>query len=452
MNPHIVAIFGGAISGAEAAQQLSQRGIRSVVFEQNALPYGKIEDGLPKWHAKLRDKEEANINEKLLYPLVTFVPNVRLGEEVQFEDVVKNWGFSAVFLATGAWRDRPLAIDGIQDYVGKGLYYQNAFIHWYNHFHEPNYSGLKMETPDGAIVVGGGLASIDVVKALMMETVQKALKAKGIEVNMFDLERGIAKVLGQHGLTLEDLGLKGCTLVYRRRVKDMPLFPGDTGTPEQLAKAQLVREKVLANAQSKFLFNVLPCYMPVDKIVENGRLAGLVLRETRIENDRVVELPGTEKELRSPLTVSSIGSIPEPVPGIPMIGPVFELGDVEHCRLKGYDHVFALGNAVTGRGNIKESMEHGRTVTESIAQNYLSDPESSFGEHLRKKETSVSEQIRSVLDEIEKLPAPSFDEADALFGKVTQLQRKAGYKGNYSEWIAQHLPPRLEQVLGLAGH
>jgi hypothetical protein len=258
--------------------------------------------------------------------------------------------------------------------------------------------------------------------------------------------------LEQHGLTLDDLGLKGCTLVYRRRVKDMPLFPGDTDTPEKLAKAELVREKVLTNAQSKFLFNVLPCHVPVDKIVEDGKLAGLVLRETRIENDRVVELPGTEKELRAPLTVSSIGSIPEPVPGIPMKGPVFELGDAEYCRLKGFQNVFALGNAVTGRGNIKESMEHGRTISESIAQNYLSDYEISFGNHLRKKETSVSEQIRSVLDEIEKLPAPSFDEADALFGKVTQLQRKAGYKGSYPEWIAKHLPPRLEELLGLAGH
>lgn len=452
MNPHIVAIFGGAISGAEAAHQLAQRGIRSVVFEQNALPYGKIEDGLPKWHAKLRDKEEANIDEKLAHPLVSFVPNVRLGCDIDFEDVVKNWGFSAAFLATGAWRDRPLAIDGIQEYVGKGLYYQNAFIHWYNHFHEPDYNDPQLETPDGAIVVGGGLASIDVVKALMMETVQKALKNRGIEVNMFDLERGIAKVLEKHSLTLEDLGLKGCTLVYRRRVKDMPLFPGDTDTPEKLAKAQLVREKVLTNAQKKFLFNVLPCHVPVDKIVENGRLAGLVLRETRIENGRVVEQPGTEKELRGALTISSIGSIPEPIPGIPMQGSTFVLGDVEHSRLKGYDHVFAIGNAVTGRGNIKESMEHGRTISEAIVQHYLTHPEGTFGDHLRKKETAISEQIKSLVDEINKFPAPSFDEADALFGKVTKLQKKSGYNGNYRKWIEQHLPPRLEQVLGLAGH
>ena len=38
-----VAIFGGAVSGAEAAFQLSRIGIHSVLFEQNCLPYGKAD-------------------------------------------------------------------------------------------------------------------------------------------------------------------------------------------------------------------------------------------------------------------------------------------------------------------------------------------------------------------------------------------------------------------------
>ena len=61
---HFVAIFGGAVAGSEAAYQMAMRGFRVVVFDQNTLPYGKIEDGLPKWHEKLRDKEEGKINEE----------------------------------------------------------------------------------------------------------------------------------------------------------------------------------------------------------------------------------------------------------------------------------------------------------------------------------------------------------------------------------------------------
>lgn len=448
MNPHIIAIFGGAVSGAEAAFQLAQRGIRTVVFEQNALPYGKIEDGLPKWHAKLRDKEEANINEKLSHPLVTFVPKVRLGQEVDFEDVAKNWGFSAVFLATGAWRDRPLSIEGIDDYLGKGFYYQNPFIYWYNHKHEPGFQGEQLQVCDGAFVIGGGLASIDVAKALMMETVEKALLERGHAVNMFDLERGIPKVLEGFGLTLGDLGLKGCTLVYRRRVKDMPLFPGETDTPEKLAKAEAVREKVLLNAQAKFLFNMLPCHVPVDKIVENGRLAGLILRETKVENGKVIEIPGSEKEFRTSLVVSSIGSVPFPIPGIPMQGLTFAVDGDECCRLRGHENVFALGNAVTGRGNIKESMEHGKTVSEAVAETYLNDPDSQFGELLRGRENTVDQSISSLLGNLSQLTPPDEATTAAIFEKAKTLQERVGYTGDFMAWIKAHLPVRLEEMVG----
>lgn len=452
MNPHVVAIFGGAVSGAEASHQLSQRGIRSVVFDQNKLPYGKIEDGLPKWHAKLRDKEEANIDAKLSHPHVTFVPLAKLGQNVDFQDVVANWGFSAVFLATGAWRDRPLAIEGIDDYVGKGLYYQNPFMHWYNHFHEPNYNGQKLELADGALVIGGGLASIDICKALMMETVQAALAKRGIETNMFDLERGLAKLLETNGLSLADLGLKGCTLVYRRRIKDMPLFPGETDTPEKLAKAETVREKVLMNAQAKFLFNVLPCHIPVGKIVEDGRLAGLVLRETQVENGKVTEVEGSDKECRSQLVVSSIGSVSEPLPGVPMRGFVFEVEGGQCCRLKGFENVFAVGNAVTGRGNIKESVEHGKSVSESIAEGYLTNPEGAVSEQFREREDSVSANVSALAERIAQMKPPTAEQQAAIFEKVKTLQAAVGYGGDYQTWADANRPVRLEAMLGLEGH
>ncbi len=442
MNPHIVAIFGGAVSGAEAAYQLSQRGIRTVVFEQNMLPYGKIEDGLPKWHVKLRDKEQANINEKLSHPLVTYVPGVRLGQEVDFQDLAKNWGFSAIFLATGAWRDRPLSIEGIDDYLGNGFYYQNPFFFWYNHKHEPDYRGEHLTISDGALIVGGGLASLDVAKALMMETVEKALHERGHAVNMFNLERGITTVLAGLGLSLQDLGLKGCTLIYRRRVKDMPLFPGETDTPEKLAKAEAVREKVLLNAQSKFLFNVLPCHIPIGKIVEDGRLAGLILRETKVENGRVCEISGSDREFRSPLVVSSIGSVPQAIPGIPMQGQTFAVDEIECCRLKGHKNIFALGNTVTGRGNIKESMDHSKSIAEAVADTYLSEPDSSIQKLPRERENAV--------DQFKRFTPPDEAAARSIFERIKILHEKTGYTGDFMELVKKHLPQRLEDMVG--GH
>ena len=43
-----------------------ERGINVVVFEQNIRPYGKIEDGLPKWHVKLQIQENLHLC-KLIY-------------------------------------------------------------------------------------------------------------------------------------------------------------------------------------------------------------------------------------------------------------------------------------------------------------------------------------------------------------------------------------------------
>jgi ferredoxin/flavodoxin---NADP+ reductase len=107
-----VAVVGGATAGAEAAALLADRGVVVVVFDQNPRPYGKIEDGLPRWHVKLRRKEYETINDKLSRPGVYFVPCTKIGRDVDFPALVSEWGFSAVLLAHGAWRDRPLPIPG----------------------------------------------------------------------------------------------------------------------------------------------------------------------------------------------------------------------------------------------------------------------------------------------------------------------------------------------------
>jgi NADPH-dependent glutamate synthase beta subunit-like oxidoreductase len=449
---HYVAIFGGAVSGAEAAYQLSQRGIRVVVFDQQTLPYGKIEDGLPKWHVKLRDKEEGNINEKLSNEFVEFVPNVRLGRDISFEEVVKQWGFSAVIMATGAWRDRPLPVEGIDDYIGNGFYYQNSFINWFNHCHEPDYSGIQYEIEDGALVIGGGLASIDVVKVLMMENVRKALEEKGHKTDIFKMDRGINKVLDELGYTLEDLGVKGCTLFYRRRGMDMPLSPAETNTPELLEKAQTVRAKILNTFQTRFLFDVKELHSPIETIVEDGRLVGMVFQENKMEDGKAVPVEGSRIEYRGPLTISSIGSIPEPIDGVPSDGQVFRVADSNLCRIDGYDNVFAVGNAVTGRGNINESLKHGREISQNIMDDYLDWQEEDFQELLRQREASVAEQMNDLsgyLADKEVLPV---EKIEAIQNRIAGYQEEAGYNGNFMKWVDQHLPKRLEDMLEGVSH
>src|SRR5579862_6540190 len=243
----VVAIIGGATAGAEAAGMFATRGALAVVFEQNARPYGKIEDGLPRWHVKLRRKEYALVNAKLDRPGVLFVPLTRIGTDIDFGELVHGWGFSAVVLAQGAWRDRPLPIDGAEGYVGRGLLYQNALIHWFNHYEERDYAGPQLRIVDGAIVVGGGLASIDVLKVLQIEGVRTALARRGIHEDTLRIEHdGIPNVLAEHELTWDALGLKPATLFYRRRIEDMPLgeIPDDADHDRRL-KFEMLRKRIV---------------------------------------------------------------------------------------------------------------------------------------------------------------------------------------------------------------
>lgn len=415
---HVVAVFGGAVSGAEAADFLSSKGVKVVVFDQNILPFGKIEDGLPMWHVKLRDKEEEKIIEKLSHENVTFVPSTKLGADIQFDELVNDWEFSAVLLATGAWKDRPLPIDGIEEYVGKGLYYQNPFFRWFNHAHDESFEGDACEILDDALVVGGGLASIDVAKALMIETVRKALSEHGHEIDLLTIEKKEPKhVLDELGLTLADLGLKGCTLAYRRKAIYMPITPIPEDADERrIAKAQEVRQRMVDNLQENYLFKFVECKTPVDKIVENDRLAGIKFERTKIVDGRVVHT-NEFSEFRSPLVISSIGSIPEPIPGMPIDGTTFKVVSEESGQLEGYEHVFLLGNAVTGKGNIKASRKHGLGVAEVVA------------ERLESQEVLSETQVASILDRVEA------------------RQKEAGYDGNLVAWAEKYSPSRLENMI-----
>src|SRR5690242_14360769 len=99
---YFVAVVGGAIAGSVAAEILADRGIRVAVIEQNKRPYGKIEDGLPRWHLEQRKQEYARIDARLKKPGVFFIPSTQLGRDLTFQDLCDHCGFSAVILANGA--------------------------------------------------------------------------------------------------------------------------------------------------------------------------------------------------------------------------------------------------------------------------------------------------------------------------------------------------------------
>src|SRR6185437_1905546 len=344
---HVVAVVGAATAGAEIAHILAKRGAQVVVIEQNPRPYGKIEDGLPRWHVKQRRDEYEEINRRLDHPNIEFVPLTRMGADVTYDDLRQRWGLSAVVLAHGAWRDRPLAVEGADQYVDRGLVYQNRLIYWFNHYPEKAYDGPRFDLAPGAMVIGGGLASIDVVKVLQIETALKALRARGIEEDMLRVEReGLEPVLAARGLKYADLGVTPCKLYYRRRVLDMPLSDIAPDAPPKRAEAmRAARAKILDKAQRKYLFEFEPLRVPTGLIVEDGRLVGLQMSRTEVAEGQVRTIPDSASPVRASLIISSIGSIPEQIPGIPAKGEVYAYIDAKVGLLDdGPTAVYAAGN------------------------------------------------------------------------------------------------------------
>jgi NADPH-dependent glutamate synthase beta subunit-like oxidoreductase len=448
-----VAVVGGATAGAEVAGRLAEQGAFVAVFEQNPRPYGKIEDGLPRWHVELRRKEYRSIGARLAHPGVAFVPNTRVGRDFDFAELSRGWGFHAVVLASGAWRDRPLPIEGADAYLDRGLVYQNPFIIWFNHAGEKDYRGPRFEPADDVIVVGGGLASIDVVKVLMLETARARLRQRGIDEPMVALEvKGIPKVLERHGLRFEDLGLRGCTLYYRRRIEDMPLVEAPEGaSPERRAKVEGARRKLLEKAMEKYRFSVEPLAAPDGLVVEGGRLVGLRFRRTRMEGGKPVATDDTF-ERRGAWVISSIGSIPEPIPGIDMKGELLAFTDWELGRLAAYPNVFSAGNVVTGKGNIVASRKHAGLVAERMVEGFLGlrqgddlaavhAGEGGLADGARAAAAAaaarvgahVAAQARAVEADLERVRA-----------RVRERQAAVGYEGSYDAWIARVTPPDLE--------
>ena len=399
----VVLIIGGAVSGSTAVKKLTDEGIRCVVVEQNRMPYGKIEDGLPRWHEKQRVNEYFKIDDVISNELVDFVPLTRIGKDVSFEEIY-NMGWSCIYFANGAWKDRSFPIKEIENF--DNFYYQNPFVYWFNHYHESSYNGPKVDIKDDAIVIGGGLASIDVCKITQLELVRQKVESKIENFDIIEMEhKGIPKYLEQYDMKYEDLGISGTTLVYRRNIENMPLttIPEDA-TPEMIEKRKLARRKILNNTLDKFLFKVAECTQPVGLSYKDNILNGIEVIENEIIDGKLIAKENSNKILHGNIFISSIGSLPEPIQGIPMDGSTYNIVDEDSGKFDKLEKVHGMGNAITGKGNIKASRVSAKTVGDLT------------------------------IDLIHDIDQDVIENIDS---KVKEWQSKSSYDGNYFEWKAK---------------
>jgi hypothetical protein len=186
---------------------------------------------------------------------------------------------------------------------------------------------------------------------------------------------------------------------------------------------------MLAKAVEKYRFGFEPLCMPDGLIVEDDRLVGLRFRRTKIENGRVVPQDETF-ERRGCYTISSIGSIPAAIAGVPMKGELFAFSDWNLGRLAEYPTVFSAGNVVTGKGNIVASRKHAREVSGVFLESFLG---------LRNEAREAGEKIA---DAIEAQPEIDATTLAAVRERVRKRQQAVGYEGDYASWVGAKRQPR----------
>ncbi len=439
----LIAVIGGACAGSEFASKLAEAGHHVVVFEQNELPYGKIEDGLPRWHQKLQRREMGLIDDRLNHERITFVPCHKLGTDFDLSELREQWGFQLVVLANGAWRDRTLKIPGSEAIKDRSLVEQNPFVYWFNHYPDSNYAGEVFNVPEGAVIFGGGLASIDVAKICQFENFLRKLRERGIDENVVQLEHyGLEKTAIKHGLSMEDLSFEPATIVYRRQIEDMPLVPlNDDADEVRLEKAKRTREKIVANACGRYGFRVMPLHKPEEIEHENGSVTGVVLRKTRIEQGRVI---GCEEltRLNTSLIISSVGSIPENLPGLPMNGELYDTTDATTGRLSKYDGIYCAGNAITGKGNIKASLKSAQSLAR-ISLAGLSEDAIQRAELLESQQSAVRPFVEELLSYAENLSSVDASIREQVMQRTAALHGKINYT-TYLQWCGQVLAKRTQ--------
>ncbi len=170
-NGKTVGIIGAGPSGLTAAYYLALRGYDVTIYEANAKAGGATMYGIPKYRFPIDSLDKQidyikSIGVKILF-------NTKVGKDISFKEIYDK--FDAVFMGVGfpdAW---PLGVDGDD---AKGSMQAFRFLYMIN-------SGEKVDVGDKVVVVGGGNVAIDAAR--------------------------VSRRLGAD-----------VTILYRRRVKDMP--------------------------------------------------------------------------------------------------------------------------------------------------------------------------------------------------------------------------------------
>jgi len=315
-----VAVVGGGPAGLTAAGELAKKGHAVTIFEALHEPGGVLVYGIPEFRLpKAIVHAEVDTLRQIGVKIET---NVIIGRTYTIDDLLKEEGFHAAFIANGAGLPMFLGIPGENL---KGVYSANEFLTRVNLMKAYNpEADTPVVRPKKAVVIGGGNTAMDGVR------------------------------------TSKRLGANPATLVYRRSRAEMPARAEEvTHAEEEGIVFQMLTNPVAILANDKGWVRAIQCQkMGLGEPDKSGR-------------PRPVPIAGSDFEIECDIVVEAIGTRANPL--LTATTPDLKLNEkgyieIDANGMTSKPGVFAGGDIVRGAATVILAMGDGKKTAAAIDQ------------------------------------------------------------------------------------
>ncbi len=324
-NGKKVAVVGGGPAGLTCAGDLAKLGYQVTVFEAFHTPGGVLVYGIPEFRLpKEIVKKEID---SLKSMGVTFMTDMVIGKVLSLDELIKEEGFDAVFIGTGAGLPGFLGIEGESL---NGVYSANEFLTRINlmkAYRFPDYD-TPIHLGKHVVVVGGGNVAMDAARSA------------------------------------KRLGAESVTVVYRRGREEMP------------ARLEEIHHAEEEGILFRLLCNPVEILGDEDGWVRQIRCTEMELGEPDASGRRrPVVKPDSEFLLDADDVIVAVGQTPNPLMKSTTEGLVTnQRGCIvaeEETGQTSLEGIYAGGDAVTGAATVILAMGAGKKAARAIHE-YLS--------------------------------------------------------------------------------
>ena len=344
----------------------------AIVIEQNERPYGKIEDGLPRWHDKLRAKEYERIDAEPEPSRRVLRARDQARARLHARGAPARAGARARCCsraargATGRCRSRAPTHT-----AARASCIRTRSSTGSTTTKSPGYDGPRYEVSDDAIVVGGGLASVDVVKIINIELYRnRAARARHRSLGRRDGAQGHHRPRWQQSAsTRRRSACKGARFITGAACATCRWrSPRPDATPEQITKTEGVREKMVGILTTSSACACATARCRSRRSSEDGRMVGMRVPPQRSARGQVGRdrrqrargALGADRQLdRQRARSRSRASRTR--------GELYDYASWDTGALRGLAGVFGLGNVLTGKGNIRDSRDNAEEISHAGA-------------------------------------------------------------------------------------